>query len=323
MIMPRALVSSATSMVDEDLREDHLKLCFLWYDEVLIETIGAYDERRFFEGLLGAERTQAKLAHALSDVIVPLDRRVSQDVIGDLMTRSGPGYPRWGKDYENYTYPDPENGAQYAHNMLLEHLATERGLARFNDGYDVQMAEGAAGSAVDAVLLWERVNAEMPCVLQTNACERIALTSAQAFSAGSDVSSGPFKLFNAEIPSLRHVSWSQIVAFRKDGSLRSLREKFSSSFEAAGGDAEQTAVLFDQSEQDALDAIVDGSRTNTKQVVIESIVANVPGLPVNPVSVMLGLRDAVRSYKKNSHHGWLYLLRDIRKSVPKSQDAQA
>ena len=89
------------------------------------------------------------------------------------------------------------------------------------------------------------------------------------------------------------------------------------------GDAEQAAVLFDQSEQDALDAIVDGSRTNTKQVVIESIVANVPGLPVNPVSVMLGLRDAVRSYKKNSHHGWLYLLRDIRKSVPKSQDAQA
>ncbi|WP_156124353.1 hypothetical protein [Achromobacter sp. RTa] len=252
MVTPRALVSSITSSIDEDFRVNHLKLCFLWYEEILIETLGKFDERRFYAKLLGKESDNRKISHTLSDIIVPLEKRVQKDVIGDVLSRSGPGYPRWGDEYENYTYPEPENGEQFAHNQLLQHIANERGFERFEDGYDIEQAEGRARAAVDAVLLWERVNNELPCMLQTNGDEKLAMVSAQQFSAGENGSPNPFILFDTEIPCLESVSWEQIIQFRKNGSLKSLRDKFGDSFRMAGGNLDQAKVLFDQTEQDAL-----------------------------------------------------------------------
>lgn len=315
MVTPRALVSSITSSIDKDFRTDHLKLCFLWYDEVLIETIGQYDEQRFYANLAGDESKERKILHVLSDIIIPLEKRVKKDVIGDVLSRSGQGYPRWGKEYENYTYPEPENGEQFAHNQLLQHIANEHGLERFEDGYDIEQAEGRARVAVDAVLLWERINSECPCMLQTNGDEKLAMISAKQFSAGENLPSSPFVLFETEVLSLKNVTWEQIIQFRKNGSLKSLRDKFGKSFETAGGNLDQAKALFDQSEQDAVNSIVDSSRPNTARVAVESVLANVPGLAVNPFSVFFGLRDTVKSIKKSNEHGWLYLLRDIRKSA--------
>ena len=83
----------------------------------------------------------------------------------------------------------------------------------------------------------------------------------------------------------------------------------------ADGDLNQAKVLFYQSERDAVNSIIDSSRPNTIRVAIESILANIPGIAVNPFSVFFGLRDTAKSIKKRNEHGWLYLLRDIKKST--------
>lgn len=315
MVVPRAFVSSITSTIDKQFRTDHLKLCFLWYEEVLFETIGRYDERRFFERLLEGEKNKKGIAHVLSDVIIPLGERVSKDITGDVLSRAGHGYPRWGDNYENYTYPEPENGEQFAHNQLLEHIASEHGVQHFEDGYDIEQAEGRARVATDAVLLWERVNNELPCMLQTNGDEKIAMLSAQQFSSGMTITSTPFCLFSAEVPSLDNVSWEQVVHLRKNGHLKSLRDKIGQSFNNANGNLDKARVLFDKSESEAIESIIEGEKPNTKRVAIESILSNIPGLPINPFSLFFGLRDTAKSYTKSNDHGWLYLLRDIRKST--------
>src|SRR5689334_5211545 len=97
----RALISGWTAATDEDLRTDHLKLCFLWYDEVIVETIGKYDESAFIRRLLGAESEARSTVHKMSDVIRPLDARVQEEITGGLLAQASRGYPRWGKDYEN------------------------------------------------------------------------------------------------------------------------------------------------------------------------------------------------------------------------------
>lgn len=312
MAVPRALVSSITSITDKQFRADHLKLCFLWYEEVLFETIGRYDEGRFFERLLEGEQNSRKLAHALSDVIIPLDKRVGKDITVDVLSRAGHGYPRWGEKYENYTYPEPENGEQFAHNSLLQHIAREHGVQRFEDGYDIEQAEGRARVATDAVLLWERVNNELPCMLQTNGDEKLAMLSAQEFSSGGTVSATPACLFNAEVPSLEKVSWKHVVDFRRNGHIKSLRDKIGQCFEYANCDIDQARALFSKAESEAIEAIVEGEKPHTRRVAIESILANIPGLPINPFSLFFGLRDTAKSFKKSKEHGWLYLLRDIR-----------
>ena len=80
----RALISTWASLTD-DFRRDHLKLCFLWYDEILFETIGTYDERRLFEGLVKNEADTGNTIRSLADVILPLAARVGEEITGDLL----------------------------------------------------------------------------------------------------------------------------------------------------------------------------------------------------------------------------------------------
>lgn len=310
----RALVSHLTSITDEDFRADHLKLCFLWYDEVVIETIGNYDEKRFIDGLLQTERPQRALSHALSDVIRPLDKQLQEHITGDWRSQAQRGYPRWGDNHENYTYQEPENAEQYAHNHLLGLVALEHGVNQFDDGYDVEQAEGRARIAVDAVTLWEGVNAELPCMFQANQDEKSAITAAKQFVSGSNIQDAPFSLFEVAIPSLQDVTWSDVVQFRKNGSLKSLRNKIAQSVTSAGADLEAAKSLFDRSEQEAIDAMLENGRPRVKRVAIESILANLP-LPinVNPFSLFFGIRDTAAAHKRNQENGWLYLLRDIKK----------
>lgn len=309
----RALVSYLTSIADKDFRADHLKLCFLWYDEILIETIGNYDEKRFIEGLFQAERPRRALSHALSDVIRPLDRQLQEQITGDWRSQAQRGYPRWGKNYENYTYPEPENAEQYAHNYLLGLIAQEHGVNRFDDGYDVEQAEGRARVAVDAVTLWESVNAELPCMFQANQDEKSAMTAAKQFVSGSSIQDASFSLFEVAIPSLLDVTWSDVVQFRKNGSLKSLRDKIAQSVASAGADLEAAKSLFDRSEQDAIDAMLEHGRPRVKRVAIESILGNLPGMALNPFSLFFGIRDTANAHKRNKENGWLYLLRDIKR----------
>ena len=311
----RALVSHLTSITDKEFRADHLKLCFLWFDEILIETIGDYDEKRFVEGLLKAEPPQRALSHALSDVIRPLDRELQDYITGDWRSQAQRGYPRWGKNYANYTYPEPENAEQFAHNHLLELIAQEHGVKMFEGGYDVEQAEGRARIAVDAVTLWEGVNAELPCMLQANRDEKSAMTAAKQFASGSSLQDASFTLFEVAIPSLLNVTWSDVAKFRKNGSLRSLREKIAHSVAWAGADLEAAKSLFDRSEQEAIDAMLEHGRPRVKRVAIESILANLPGMPLNPFSLFFGIRDTTGVKKRNRENGWLYLLRDIKRVV--------
>ncbi len=62
--------------------------------------------------------------------------------------------------------------------------------------------------------------------------------------------------------------------------------------------------------------IVAGSSTRVlskDDILIESILANLPGMAVNPFSLFFGIRDTAAAHKRNQDNGWLYLLRDIKK----------
>jgi hypothetical protein len=281
----------------------------------LFETIGKGDEVRFFERLVGNENNATKTIRELTDIILPLSDRVSRDLIGDVLESAPRGYPRWGKDYGHYTYPDPENAEQYAHNRLLQSIEAEHGVAHFENGYDVEYAEGRARVAVDAVQLWERVNAEVSCMLQANKDEKLAMTAAQQFSSNMSQSPTPFSLFEIAIPSLSTVSWQEIVGLRRDGGLDTLRRKIGDAVQQASTDLYAAKKLFDELEKNAIDNIVEKGRPKVKTVAIESILANIPGMVVNPFSIFFGVRDTLSAAKKRKDLGWFYLLRDIKNAV--------
>jgi hypothetical protein len=307
----RALASFVTCATDERFRTDHLKLCVLWYDEVIFENLGAFDQGRFLEGLVGEEKHARSTIKALSDLVLPLDKRTSPDVIEHVRKTAPPGYPRWGDKYQNYTYPDPENAEEYAHNQLLAQIASEYGVEQFT-GLDVEQAEGRARVAVDAVRLWDHVNHEFPCMLQANPDEKLAMTSAQRFAAQAEQAPTPVRLFELAIPSLSSVPWHRIIEFRRNHSLGTLRLTIAKAVERAGESVDDAKQAFDEVEKGVMNDIVESARPKVKKVAVEALLANIPGLPVNPASVYFGLRDSVSVAKRDKNLGWLYLLRDIR-----------
>lgn len=315
MTASRALVSSVAMTTDESLRSDHLKLCYLWYDEILFETLRPDLEDHSIKRLVGD--LPRRDLHEISDVFVGVNRRLPEEVTGTISNRLPRGYPRWGEDQEHYDYPDPENALEFAHNQLLRAIEAEMGVGRF-DGIDVEHAEGSARVAVDAVALWDRVNRHLPCMLQSNAHEKLAVEAVATFQLTEPHASASVELFQATIPSLAKVSWSEIAQLRRQGGFKALRSKIEQASALAAQDFTAARQIFSEFEDDTVSLIVDKFRPKVRKVALEGILANVPGFPVfNPFSLFFSSRDTGMAIKNASELSWLYLLRDIRMAAAK------
>lgn len=288
-----------------------MKLCFLWYDEVLFEDIGTYDETRWFSNLLLGEDLPKKLLHDLTDLIVPLRSRTSVDMKEYYEKQLGRGYPRWGTDWEQYTYPEPETAEQYAHNALLKKIETEWDL----DGLADEHAEGRARAATDAVSLWQLINKDLPCMLQVNEDEKLAMSAAASFYS-SNQSSTPdaFELFSLSVPEMTAVPWNEIIGLKRKGNFDQLRKRLKEVTQSSSGGINAARSELIKHEQRATEEIIEKYRPNVKKVVAESLWANIPNIPfLNPVGAYFGARDIKQERDKASNLNWFYLLRDIRK----------
>jgi hypothetical protein len=315
MSISRALASFATCAADHQFRNDHLKLCILWYDEILFQDLGQFDKDRFLTNVLGSEKNARSIIKDLSDVVIPLSARIGSDTLNDIRESMLSGYPRWGEKHENYTYPEPETPEEYAHNRLLAQIESEFGVARFSNGMEIEQAEGRAKVAVDAVTLWNTVNREIPCMLQANRDEKLAMTAVEQFAAKAEETPSPFRLFEMAIPSLSNVPWNQIVELRRNGAMGTLRTKMAEAVERVGANLDAAKQAFEDIEKNAMDDILELARPRPRKVAIEALLANIPGLPVNPASLYFGARDTLSAIKRSNAAGWLYLLRDIRNAA--------
>jgi hypothetical protein len=300
--------------MEEEFREDHLKLCFLWYDEVLIEYLTPDMEKRFLDRLVQAGDLDRSDVKVITDVVIPLTSRFSEREYRDLQNKlQSRGYPRWGKEYENYTYPRPENAEQFAHNKLLEKIELELGVAKLDDEY-VEHAEGRARVAVDAVGLWTVVNMEYPCMLQTTDDEKLALDSALMHVANSASLPTGLELLKLSVPAMRNVPWREVVKLKSHGTVPSLRRKLGEVMLAANRDVAAASAELQRLENEAMEEIIERFRPEFKTVLAETLWASIPTAPFpNPVNAFLHWRDVRRELKKANEFSWTYLLRDIRR----------
>lgn len=305
----RTLISSFGA-IERGFRADGLKLCFLWYDEVMFEAVRHGDEDAELTRLVNGDNLSRSELHAISDVIVPVTRRISKDLAKKITAMDIRGFPRWGENYENYTYPSPQTPEQYAHNQLLRKIKRERGTI---EDIGVEHAEGRARVAVDAVSLWRDVNLEVPCMLQANNDEKSAMEAVCLFNAPPTTNIVPYKLFEISIPSLEHVPWSEIVRIKRQGNFGSMRESLHRIVESSNEDLELARKLLADAEKIATSEIIDRYRPNIKSALAEALWSNIPNIPfVNPIGVYFGAKNVHAENRKKQTFDWYYLLRDIR-----------
>lgn len=307
----RSLVSLFAKSND-NFRNDHLKLCFLWYDEVIIESINEYDRANYVSRIIENENLERKYIRIFTDIAIPLEEKVSKDLLDEYSKSKDHTYPRWGENLEKFTYPSPENAKQYAHNVLLEHIQSEWGF-KDSDGAAIEHAEGRARVATDAIILWETVQQELPCIMEANNDEKLAMASANIFNTKEKDSVNPFKLFETSVPNMGDVSWSEIIEIKAQGNFDSLRNKLKEIIMITPNDLSSAQKELEKLEHEATEEIIEKYRPNIKKVAIESLMSNIPNIPfINPVSAFFGIRDTIKEKKKATEKSWFYLLRDVR-----------
>lgn len=310
-----SLISSFAES-SSNFREDHLKLCFLWYDKIMLETIGDYHRKNYALQILKDEKTTKKDVQNFTDIVLPLDSVVSNDLLDEYNNSREAGYPRWEKDgHLNYSYPSPVDSNEFAHNVLLAHIQRDWQIEKV-EGIDVEQMEGRARVAIDAVNLWEYVQQEVNCLMEANNDEKLAMTSARQFKSEEKSSIEPIKIFEMNVPNLNQVPWSDIIQLKIKGDIDGLKNKFKESCTVSPNEIDLAQKHFKSLEKDAFENIIEKFRPSTKKVTIESILANIPGLPLNPASAFFGVRDIIAERKKADELSWYYSLRDIQ-NAPK------
>ena len=316
MKISRSLISCFAA-INNDFRNDHLKLCFLWYDEIMIETLNEYGRINYANQILHDEELERKQIQIFTDIVTPLEERVSKGLLDNYRNSEDHTYPRWGENLEKFTYPSPQDAKQYAHNALLAHIQREWEFEEF-DGAAIEQAEGRARVAINAVSLWETVQQEVPCMMEANYDERLAMASANIFNTKEKDPVEPFKLFETSAPSLVGVSWSEIIKLKINGNFDSLRDKLKEVVALTPNDLSAAQDELEKLEQEAIEDIIEKYRPNVKKVAIESVLANIPGIPlVNPAGAFFGVRDTIEEKNKATELSWFYLLRDVRNVAKK------
>ena len=306
---------SAHGMVSESFKTDRLKLCFLWFDEILFEDLGRISREKFLEGVEGFEGFTPNQKGVFLETIAPVSERVKIDWRADYKDQARlierHGYPRWGKNHEKYDYPNPETPEQAAHNALLRKIEAEHGVARFDDGYDIEQAEGRAGSAVGAVRRWREISEQRPCVFQARKDEQDAMSAMSSFNRSENLQT-PFTLFEATIPSLAHLAWGDIATLKVNDTFRSLRSKFEDVYSAKEGELSAAVSALKEAEAQATDAVLDLSRPRPGKAMIEGVLSNLPFAGINPFSIIISLKGFFSEVQKADQFDWLYMLRDLR-----------
>lgn len=85
----RALICD--KMYNKEFRNDDLKLCFLWYDELLINTVGDFNEKEYFSKF--SNNLTKKEMHLLTDIFTHLSKIVHSETIYPYGKLDMRGYP--------------------------------------------------------------------------------------------------------------------------------------------------------------------------------------------------------------------------------------
>jgi len=304
---------SCFQAVDDEFCHDYLKFAFLWNEEILFEELNTFDTQKFLNRLTKQEELSVEERSSLSDVIIPISTYLGKDILEErLQNQFKRGYPRWGKNHENYNYPEPKTPFEYAHNALLRNIEQEKGVEQF-EGIDIEYAEGRARVSVDIVELWSLINSTRSTTLLASRDEELALSSACSFSHKESQKTSGIELLVANVPSLTNVTWKKIISLKSRGTFKPLKFKIEELHQKGNIDKNISQNLLSLDENSVIEELIEEYRPKIIKTSIKNISSNIPGLPINPVGVYYGLKEIWEESKKAEDLAWFYALRDLRK----------
>lgn len=195
----------------------------------------------------------------------------------------------------------------------------DRQLALEYRGYSHEEIRVIGGSAsvfantLEGVVLWSRLQELAPCVL---AGDRIQVATVRALQTQQrDVSQTGMlrELANLRLPNFGALPWDSVVKLRKHRHMEAFRSKLEEIVQD-GLQPNSTNMLTSlrKQELDGLWKLARKWSVSHSNTILRTIASNVPlPIPVNPVSVALGVAEILSTRRIQHDYGWLFFLADI------------
>ena len=114
--------------------------------------------------------------------------------------------------------------------------------------------------------------------------------------------------FELEIPSLGEISMKDVIDLRKSPFLCQFRKKY---IDLSNTPNLPITALADEY-HNVLEKIIDIVRPNTKNLIIKTILSQIPVPILNPVGLINSFHDIKKSSELESKYGWVFFVRDLK-----------
>lgn len=281
-----ALVSHGAIWNSDWVSETQLKISTLLYDQLIfVHNMGAAEHILELRSSVGGEDSAKKQVLELWKMNT--DFAEAYNIYGP-----GPGTTEW-------PWQKGPESLKAATRAVLQELYGE--VPTENTGsYDVYKH---GGYMMSDILYWQK-NFPDSTFIADPYTERVLshLRNPNAIDA-----EGAFGWIETIIPNMSSIEWSDILDLRRSPFLSGFRSKFSELC------SEAKISELPRYYQEALEGIADVCRPNPAKDAAVGIAGNIPGLPVNPVSVASSVASVQKSRKLKGDFGWVFFVRDLKK----------
>ena len=183
-----------------------------------------------------------------------------------------------------------------------------------------EVALGGAGY-LDVIEIWTKLNLSTPCTFVANASGEAILRAVIPTPPDNEEFQTFSRIATIPIPDFSKLSWDQVLELRNDRYFQNFRSALAALRERiAVADDQQVAEIVTELRSKEMERIVRDSEPAVGTAVIKGILGNLPGLPVNPVSMWSSASEIWDNLQRGRMSGWLYFLLKM-ENVGRSQES--
>jgi len=269
------------------------KLATIWFDKLVLQNTGEDSLEGAINILRETEQFSDATAETLKTIWVPVQTLI----------------PNWAAGNSELLRSSPEDIRETVTTALKKRIRKEYG-ADFAETYP-GIREVAWGSLLylEAIQIWSTLNKSAPTTIVFNSTnydifETVIKSTVEekSFQSFARVASVP-------IPNLSKLSWDEVLELRHHPYFENFRIKLSMlNDRLAIAQNEEIADLVSEIRIDEMEHIVRAQEPALGRAIINGLLNNIPGLPVNPYSIGSSVYELWKRIRRRKQSGWLYFL---------------
>lgn len=294
----RAYASWLRMFKDEFPFKSDGKLAILWFDEIILQVRDKKDILSAIEVVAEEQDWNTSTLREFRRLLVPVTKYQPK-------YRLLPNNPWQSK---NRSLVDTAWRITVEETKKMEPNVTEG-----DPGFRHEVAWAGAG-LIESVSLWLVLNTQNHCSFLPESREHKVLQ--ELFSSATKKE--PLDIFSEimtyKIGDLRFLSWDEIIQLRRHTFFDEFRRKMV-----------ELHMMLDSEDSKSIQQLVDeilhmGKEealrlfrpSSSRKLLIKTIASNIPmPIPINPASVLFGVKDLYEGLDHSKNYGWMYFLLDL------------